>query len=197
MGRPVPHLDVALLDEHDREVPVGEVGEICVRPTEPGVIFLGYYNAPELTVQAWRNLWHHTGDMAQRDEAGVYYFADRKKDYIRYNGRNISMLEVEAVVETHDAIADLAAFGIPSAELESESELALAIVLKPGRALTAEALALHINSSAPYYFVPRYIEFVSEIPRNAHGRVLKQQLRARGLGTDVWDRKLSGFHLRR
>ncbi|MGE0045843.1 MAG: AMP-binding protein [Hyphomonadaceae bacterium] len=197
MGKPLPHLDVALLDEFDREVPMGEAGEICVRPKEPGVMFLGYFNDPALTVQTWRNLWHHTGDMAMRDEAGVYYFADRKKDYIRYNGRNISMFEVEAVVDNHPDLADVAAYGVTAEELESEAELTLAVVRKPGRAVTPEAIAVFINDNAPYYFVPRYIQFVEELPRNAHGRIMKHILRDRGLPSDAWDRKKAGFTPRR
>lgn len=193
MGRPVPYLDVKLMDENDCEVPIGEAGEICVRPNAPGVMFLGYFNAPDMTVQAWRNLWHHTGDMAIRDEDGVYYFADRRKDYIRYNGRNISMFEVEAVLETHPDIADVAAYGITSAELESEAELMLGVVLKPDRELTAEDIARYINKNAPYYFVPRYIEFLHSLPRNAHGRVMKHILRERGVTGAVWDRRTSGF----
>ena len=82
----------------DGDVPVGEVGEIVVRPREPHLLFAGYFNAPEETAQTWRNLWHHTGDLARAEPDGQYFFADRKKDYIRYKGRNISMTEVEAVV---------------------------------------------------------------------------------------------------
>jgi crotonobetaine/carnitine-CoA ligase len=196
-GRPVLHYEVRLMDENDMPVPVGEVGEICVRPREPGILFLGYFNAPERTLEAWRECWHHTGDLAYCDEDGVYYFADRKKDYIRFKGRNISMFEVENVADTHDAVAEAAAFGIPSKELESESELMLSLVLKPGATLTAEEIARYINDKAPYYFVPRYIEFVDELPRNAHKRVLKDKLRERGLSGNPWDMETSDFEVKR
>lgn len=196
-GRPVPHYEVKLLDEDDVEVPMGEVGEICVRPREPGILFNGYFNAPELTAAAWRNCWHHTGDLAYCDGDGVYYFSDRKKDYIRYKGRNISMFEVENVAAKHGAVAEAAAFGITSAELASEAELMLAVVLKEGAALDAEVLARFINDNAPHYFVPRYIEFVASLPRNAHKRVLKNELRDRGLIGAPWDRDRAGFQVRR
>lgn len=192
-GRPVPHYEVRLFDENDREVPQGEVGEICVRPRAPGILFAGYFNAPEATAAAWRNLWHHTGDMAYADEDGVYYFADRKKDYIRHKGRNISMFEVESIVARHPAIAQSAAFGIVSKELESEAELMLCATLKPGAEATYEDIARFINDNAPYYFVPYYMEFLPSLPQNAHGRVTKNDLRDRGVQPSTWRLQDSGF----
>lgn len=197
LGVALPWYEVKLLDDEDQEVPIGEAGEICVRPREPGVMYAGYFREPQRTVDAWRNLWHHTGDMARRDAAGVFYFADRKKDYIRYKGRSISMFEVEEVVSRHEAVADCAAFGIQSAELESESELALHLVLKPGMTLSAEAIARFVNDNAPYYFVPRYIEFTDSLPRNAHGRLLKNELRDRGVADTTWDAEKAGFKAKR
>ncbi|WP_238017599.1 AMP-binding protein [Dactylosporangium sp. AC04546] len=197
IGRPVPWLEVRLVDDNDEDVPVGEVGEIVVRPKEPFMLFAGYFNAPDVTAQTWRNLWHHTGDLARCDEEGQYFFADRKKDYIRYKGRNISMVEVEAVVAKHPDVADVAAFGRQSAELESEAELALAVVPRAGVSLAPDDLACFINDNAPYYFVPRYIEIVSELPRNAQYKTDKVALRSRPLAPDVWDRDLVGFEVKR
>jgi crotonobetaine/carnitine-CoA ligase len=197
LGRPVDWLEVKLMDEFDREIPVGDAGEICIRPKGPGLMFVGYFNQPEVTVATWRNLWHHTGDMAFRDEEGVYYFADRKKDYIRYNGRNISMFEVEGVAQQHPDVEDVAAYGTASDTLESEAELTLCVVAKSGRQVSPEAVATFINENAPYYFVPRYIEFAEALPRNAHGRIMKHILRDRGLLPDAWDRKKAGFTTRR
>jgi carnitine-CoA ligase len=197
IGRPVPWLDVRLVDDNDEDVPPGEVGEIVVRPKEPFVLFAGYFNAPDVTARTWRNLWHHTGDLARADADGQYFFADRKKDYIRYKGRNISMTEVEAVVIRHPDVADAAAFGRQSAELESESELAVCVVPRPGAQLEAAGLARFINDNAPYYFVPRYIEIASELPRNAQYKTDKVTLRARPLTAGVWDRDLAGFEVTR
>jgi carnitine-CoA ligase len=197
IGRPVPWLDVRLVDDHDEDVPVGEVGEIVVRPREPFLLFAGYFNAPEVTAQTWRNLWHHTGDLARAEADGQYFFADRKKDYIRYKGRNISMTEVEAVVAQHPQVADVAAFGRPSAELESEWELEVCVVLRSAGRLEPAELARFINDNAPYYFVPRYIEVVGELPRNAQYKTDKVALRARPLADHVWDRDLVGFKVTR
>ncbi|MDB5575578.1 MAG: hcl 1 [Bradyrhizobium sp.] len=195
LGAPLPHYDVALLDPQDKHVPDGVAGEICVRPREPGRLFLGYFRDPQRTLDAWSGLWHHTGDMAVRHEDGLYYFADRKKDYIRYKGRNISMFEVEAVIDEIDAVADVAAYGITSEELESESELMVAVVRRPGATLSAEQVARFVNERAPYFFVPRYVVFIDEMPRNAHGRIQKEDLRAQGVTTTTWDREASDFEV--
>ena len=112
---------------------MGEVGEFCVRPLEPYAIFNGYFNAPDLTVNAWRNLWYHTGDLGRRDADGEHFFVDRKADFIRYKGRNIASLEVEAAVAAHPGVAQAAVHGITSAELEAEAELKVCVVRRPAR----------------------------------------------------------------
>ncbi len=147
---------------------------------------------PDTTISTWRNLWHHTGDLARREADGQYFFADRKKDYIRHKGRNISMTEVEAVLRRHPAVFEVAAYGI-TAEIESESELAVAVAMRPDQAVTCDALARFVNDHAPYYFVPRYIELVDEIPHNAQFKVNKQALRERGVQPSTWDRDATGF----
>jgi crotonobetaine/carnitine-CoA ligase len=192
LGRPVWWLDVKLVDEHDRDVAVGEVGEIVVRPKEPSLIYDGYLNMPEFTLATWRNLWHHTGDLARVEEDGQWFFADRKKDYIRHKGRNISMTEVESVVSRHPAVVEAAAYGI-EAEIESEAELALALVLRDDT--TCEEIARFINANAPYYFVPRYIELMSEIPHNAQFKINKLALRERRVTDATWDRDAQGFEV--
>jgi crotonobetaine/carnitine-CoA ligase len=193
IGSPIPRYEVALLDSHDRRVPDGTAGEICVRPREPGTLFLGYFRDPKRTLESWTSLWHHTGDMAVRQPDGLYYFADRKKDYIRYKGRSLSMFEVEQVIDKHPAVADVAAYGVQSAELESESELMIAVVIRPDISVTPAEIAQFVNAEAPYFFVPRYIDFVDELPRNAHGRIQKEILRERGVTADTWDRDAAGF----
>jgi len=196
-GRPVWWLDVRLVDEHDRVVPVGEIGEIVVRPREPFVMYEGYLNAPEATISTWRNLWHHTGDLARQEADGQWFFADRKKDYIRHKGRNISMTEVEGVLQRHPAVAEVAAFGITAEELETEAELAVAVVVRSGQDVTCDGLARFVNEHAPYYFVPRYIELVDEIPHNAQFKVNKLALRERGITPATWDRDAVGFVVNR
>lgn len=190
-------IEVTLLDDQDQPVPVGEVGEVCVRPKQPFTIFNGYFNAPEATAKAFRNLWYHTGDLARRDEEGDYFFADRKADFIRYGGRNVSSVQVESVIRRHPAVADVAVFGITSKELESEAEIAAAIKLEAGQQATAEEIARYVNNNAPHFFVPRYIDFVEGFPTTPNGKIQKYKLRDQGLGDGAWDAKSAGFKVQR
>ncbi len=192
LGRPVWWLEVKLFDDQDREVPQGEVGEIVVRPREPYVMFDGYFNMPEFTAATWRNLWHHTGDLARIGEDGQWLFADRKKDYIRHKGRNISMTEVETVIARHPSVVEVAAYGI-EAEIDSEAELAVALVLRDDT--TCEDIARFVNEHAPYYFVPRYMEIMDELPHNAQFKLNKLALRERGVTASTWDRDAVGFEV--
>jgi crotonobetaine/carnitine-CoA ligase len=195
LGEPLPGIEVRLLDDGDREVAPGEVGEFCVRPTEPYAIFSGYFHDPEATLRAFRNLWHHTGDLGRRDAEGNWFFVDRKADFIRYKGRNVSSFAVESAVGAHPAVAASAAHGVVSAELEQEAEIKVCVVLRPGASLTAEELARFVNDTAPYFFVPRYIEFLPELPLTPTGRVQKFVLRSRGVTPETWDRERAGFEV--
>ena len=176
---------------------MGEVGELCVRPTEPYVLFNGYFNDPEATLRATRNLWYHTGDLGRRNEEGEYFFFDRKADYIRYKGRSVSSFAVEAAVTAHPAVAECAAFGVTSAELESEAEIKVDVVLQPGARVEPEELARFVNDNAPYFFVPRYIEIVPELPHTPTGRVQKYLVRRRGVTDATWDRDAVSFVVER
>jgi crotonobetaine/carnitine-CoA ligase len=197
LGAPADGIEVRLLDDRDYQVGVGEVGEFCVRPLEPYAIFNGYFHEPELTVKAWRNLWYHTGDLGRRDADGEHFFVDRKADFIRYKGRNVASLEVEAAVAAHPGVAQVAAHGIVSAELDAEAELKICVVRRPGHALGAEELARFVNDTAPHFFVPRYIEFVDALPATPTGRVQKYLLRERGVTRETWDAKRAGFVVQR
>jgi crotonobetaine/carnitine-CoA ligase len=194
-GKPVPGMTVRLLDDEDREVEQGSVGEICVRPDEPWMIFSGYYEDPETTATAFRNGWYHTGDLGRFDEDGELFFADRKADYIRYKGRSISSFEIESVAAGHPAVAETGAIGIPSAELEHEAEVKLFVAVREGHAVTAEDLARYINDNGPYYLVPRFIEFTDDMPHNENGKLQKFKLRERGRSANDWDRDAVKFEL--
>jgi crotonobetaine/carnitine-CoA ligase len=176
-----------VVDEHDEPVPDGTPGELVLRHDEPFAFADGYWAMPEQTVQAWRNLWFHTGDRVVRDPDGWYRFVDRAKDAIRRRGENISSWEVEQAVLEHPSVSAAAAFPIPS-EL-GEDDVMAAIVLEPGEALSAEELIEHCRPLLPYFAVPRYVEFVSELPLTENGKVRKQVLRERGLTPATWDRE--------
>ncbi len=196
-GLPPLGFDVRLLDDDDVEVPVGEVGEFCARPEKPFTLFSGYFENAEATAAAFRNLWYHTGDLGRRDVNGEVYFFDRKADYMRFKGRSVSSFAVEAAVNAHPVVSESAAYGVASEYLESECEIKVEVVLQPDKKLSPEELATFVNENAPYFFVPRYIEFVSELPHTPSGRVRKFQLRERGVTDATWDREAAGFELKR
>ncbi len=196
VGFPLADTDIRLFDDGGNEVAAGEVGEICIKPLAPHVLFNGYFDSPETTAAAYRGEWFLTGDMARKDPAsGAFFFVDRKKDAIRFAGRNISTLEVESVVRRHPAVQDVAAFGIPSIEVASEHELKLNIILRAGYSPSYEELCTFINENAPHYFVPRYMEFVHALPYTPTNKVQKFKLRAAGVSADCWDRKRSQYQI--
>ncbi len=197
IGLPKDDTDIRLFDDNDQEVAPGEVGEVRIRPLEPNVVCNGYFDNPEATEAAWKDGWYCTGDLGRQDEQGFYFFADRKKDSVRYAGRNISTLEVEGVVRQHPDVADVAAYGIPAKELEGEDELKIDLVLKEGSTLAFEEVAKFINDNAPYYFVPRYMGFLPSLPYTPTNKVQKFKLREQGVGDHTWDRSKSGFQVER
>ncbi len=198
LGFPASDTVIHLLDDDGNEVPTGQVGEICIEALEPYVVFNGYFENPKATAEAYFGDYYRTGDLARQDpDTGAYFYADRKKDALRYAGRNISTLEVESIVRRHPAVADVAAFGIPSEEVESEQELKLNIILKEGKTCTAEELCSFINDNAPHYFVPRYLDFVDALPYTPTNKVQKFKLREEGVGEQTWDLKQSDYVVRR
>jgi carnitine-CoA ligase len=185
-GKPSPLYEVRLLDDDDAEVPVGQVGEIAIRPRYPHVMFEGYLSQPEATLAQFRNLWFHTGDNGRFDEQGNLWFVDRKKDAIRRRGENISSVEVERSVLTHPAVAECAAHAVPSSL--GEDDVKVCVVLRDGATIDAQGLIDHCVERMPRYAVPRYVEFLDALPKNAVGRVQKHLLRDRPIGPETWDR---------
>ena len=196
-GRTSPLFDVRIFDDEDAEVPEGQPGEIVCRPRARHVMFEGYHHNPAATVAQWRNGWFHTGDFGRIDAAGNLFFVDRKKDAMRRRGENISSYEVEQSVQRHPAVAEVAAHAVPS-EL-GEDDVKICVVLRaPGdrdvrEPVTPEELLQHCLERMPSFAVPRYIELVDDLPRNAVGRVLKYVLRERGVTPGTWDREQSAL----
>jgi crotonobetaine/carnitine-CoA ligase len=184
-GQPYIPYEVEIHDEHDRVVAPGIAGEFVVRPKRPGVLFSGYYRDPDATLEAFRNLWFHTGDRGVMDENGDYTYLDRIKDSIRRRGENISSWEVECAIDTHPAVQESAIVGV-SSELSEEEVLAV-VHLKTGMALDPHELRRYLEDHVPAYALPRYIRFAETLPKNASNRVLKYELRDEGLTPDTWD----------
>jgi crotonobetaine/carnitine-CoA ligase len=141
---------------------------------------------PDKTVEAWRNLWFHTGDRVVRDADGAFRFVDRIKDAIRRRGENISSYEVEQVLHSHPAVAGVAVFPVRSAL--AEDEVMAALVLRDGMRAGPDELARHCEARLPHFAIPRYIDIVAELPRTENGKVQKYRLRERGVTASTWER---------
>lgn len=177
---------VMIADEDDKPVEPGVPGEILIRPKTPNAIFSSYYKRHEDTVEAWRNLWFHTGDQGSMDDEGFLTFIDRKKDCIRRRGENISSWEVESAVNSFSGVVESAAYGVAS-EL-SEAEVMVAVVPRNNDSFDCSELILHCRAEMSDHAVPRYIRVVDELPKNHAQRVEKYRLREEGLTPDAWDR---------
>jgi carnitine-CoA ligase len=194
-GKAIPEYEIEIHDEHDNPMPIGDVGEIVVRPRKPNVILQGYYHQPEATLQAFRNLWFHTGDRGRQDADGWFYFVDRAKDSIRRRGENVSSWEVETVINGHPAVAESAVIGVPS-DL-SEEEILCVVRLKDELHLAPERLLDYAQERLPHFAVPRYIRFVVALPKNEQQRIQKFVLREAGVAEDTWDRESVGYVVNR
>jgi crotonobetaine/carnitine-CoA ligase len=193
MGKVCPGFDARVVDEDDNELPPGQAGELILRADEPFAFAIGYYNMPQKTVEAWRNLWFHTGDRVMRDADGYFFFVDRLKDAIRRRGENISSFEVEQVLLSHPAIETAAVFPVRS-EL-AEDEVMCAIVLRGGAALDAPTLLDFCQPRLPYFAIPRFVEFIDDLPKTENGKIQKYKLRDRGLTSTTWDREKAGYKI--
>ncbi|MBL7486971.1 MULTISPECIES: AMP-binding protein [unclassified Frankia] len=185
------YFDVRIFDDDDNELPRGTDGEIVVRPRLAHVMFEGYWGRPEATVETSRNWWYHTGDIGRVDEEDFLFFVDRKADYLRRRGENISSFEVERVIMGHGEIADVAVHAVFSKLTEDDVKVTATLV--EGATLTPEALFRWCVDALPYFAIPRYIEFRSELPRSPVGRVLKRELRAEGVTAGTWDAEAAGI----
>ena len=181
-GLPASDLELALLDDDECPVATGAVGEACIRaPRAAHALFDGYWGMPPRPDGAW----HHTGDAARLLASGALAFVDRKKDSLRRRGENVSSLELEAAIARHPDIEHCAVHAVPSAL--AEDDIKVCVVLRDGASLPPEPFFAFLQQQVPYFAVPRYVEIVDQLPRNAVGRVMKHVLRERPLTADVWD----------
>jgi crotonobetaine/carnitine-CoA ligase len=154
----------------------------------------------DATAEAWRNGWFHTGDQFREDEDGNFYFLDRVKDAIRRRGENISSFEVEAEVLTHPDIREAAAVAVPNPDVaiaSNDEEVKIVVVRCEDSDLTEEGLIRYLIPRMPTYWVPRFVEFVSELPKTPSFKLKKSELRALGVTTETWDRERAGIVLKR
>jgi long-chain acyl-CoA synthetase len=171
VGKPIPPVTLRIIDEGGQDLPPGQVGELCV--SNPGQE-REYFRDPETTARTWQDGWLHTGDLAYLDADGFLYIAGRKKDVIIRGGHNVHAADVEAVLLEHPAVVDAAVAAIPHPVLGED--VAAWVVPRPDQVLDDRELREFLADRLADYKVPRQITFVAELPRNATGKVLKDQL---------------------
>ena len=182
IGRPLFHVQTRIVDEHDNDVPIGDVGELVVRGPN---VFAGYWGKPEATAEAFRGGWFHTGDLGRVDAEGFITLVDRKKDMIITGGENVYPIEVEQVLYRHSAVREVAVVGVPH---DKWGETPIAVVaLRDDAEVVDNELIIYARERLAHFKCPTRVEFVRELPRNATGKVLKTTLRTQygGQGTSV------------
>ena len=195
-GRPNPNFEVRIVDAEGNPVAAGTVGEITCRANYPHVMSEGYVKqgARQLALDTHQD-WFHTGDLGKLDSEQNLTYVDRLKDSLRRRGENISSVELEAVVMRHPAVLEAAAVGVPS-QL-GEDDVLLIVTLRPEAAVDYPELLDFCAARMPYFWVPRFVETVDELPKNGIGRIRKDLLRTRGLKLGAWDREKYGYTVSR
>jgi long-chain acyl-CoA synthetase len=173
VGRPVPGVELRIVDERDEELPPGDVGEICCRSP---FTMLGYWRDPDLTADTMRGGWLHTGDMGYVDDEGYLFIVDRKKDLIIRGGFNVFPRDVEEVLLEHPSVAQAAVVGRPD-EVHGEEVIAF-VSLRAGAEATAGDLVAYGKERLGGYKYPREVHLVSSLPLTPVGKVDRKALRA-------------------
>jgi long-chain acyl-CoA synthetase len=175
-GRPVAAAQVKLVDDYDRDAPVGTPGEIVVRGP---LVFQGYFAQPEVTAHTFRNGWHHTGDVGRFDDDGYLYYVRRKpeKELIKPGGENVYPAEVETVIVQMEGVTGACVFGIPDTKW---GEAIKAVVeVKPGGRYTGEQVSDHVGSKIARFKRPHVVAFTDALPRTADGTVDRENVKTR------------------
>ncbi|WP_159898538.1 AMP-binding protein [Salinirussus salinus] len=183
MGQEVFFMEAEVLDENDEALPPGEVGELAFRPKQAGILLKEYYNKPEKTVNAWRNLWFHTGDAAYKDEDGNFYFVDRIGDVIRRRGENISSMQIQDTLNAHDKVGQAAVFPVPAPE-GGEDQIGAAIEPADPDDFSKADLTPHLDENLPDFMHPDELLVVDELPTTETNKIEKYKLRQQITGDD-------------
>jgi crotonobetaine/carnitine-CoA ligase len=194
-GRAHADWEIELVDDNGLPVAAGEIGELVCRPRLPSIMMAGYLNKPEETLRTTRDLWFHCGDYARRDADGWFYFSGRKKERIRRRGENVSGFEVERIVGMHPDIAEVAAVAYPAEA--GEDDIRCVIIRRSGATLAPAELMDWLQPRMPYFMLPRYIEFVDDMPRTPSAKIEKYKLVEAGLSGAAWDREKAGYRIAR
>jgi fatty-acyl-CoA synthase len=171
-GRATLNVEIRLVDDDGRDVPLGEIGEIVHRSPQ---LLRGYFKDEERTREAFRGGWFHSGDLARMDSEGYITIIDRKKDVIKTGGENVASREVEEMLYGHPSVSEAAVIGVPH-EKWIEAVLAV-VVLKQGQSVTEEVILAHCKERLAHFKVPKRVLFVDKLPKNPSGKLLKRELR--------------------
>lgn len=204
MGRPLPGSTAGIMDENGKILGHNEPGELVflVKKDEIERRKVSYFKDKKASTKKIQEgsdgqLWFHTGDIAQKDENGWFYFVDRKKDSIRRKAENIAAWSVERVVNQHEKVLESAAYGIKSSQVEgedyAEDEVMVAVVLQPGEKMTSEELLDYCHDKMADFMFPRFIDFVDKLPKSEVHRIMKRYLKDQGLTQTTYDREKSGY----
>ena len=172
VGTPIVGVEMKVVDDADRDLPLGEIGEIVIRGEN---VMKGYWQRPEATAEAMRGGWFHSGDLARIDDDGYFFIVDRKKDMIIRNGFNIYPREIEEVLYEHPAVREAAVVGIPHDEFGEE--VGAAVSLKAGATATPEELRDFVKGQVAAFKYPRTVWIVDDLPKGATGKILKREIR--------------------
>lgn len=184
IGLTLPGQEVKVIDDNGKELPVNEIGELVIRG---GAIMKRYHNRPEETAQTVVAGWLHTGDIGYVDSEGYFYIVDRKKDMIIRGGENLYPKEIENVLYEHGKVMDAAVIGVPDKVMGEEAKAF--IVLKPGEKTTEDEIKEYLKLRLAVFKIPKYFEFIDDLPKNIIGKVLKKELRAREKEKTIKERK--------
>ena len=203
MGKPLPGTFADIIDEAGNLLGPDEVGELVflVDKKELDQRKVAYYKDEDSSKKKIREgkdgqLWFHTEDLASKDKDGWFYFVDRKKDAIRRRGENISPWSIECVINQHEKVLESAAYAVKSSEY-AEDEVMVSVALKPGENITPEELLDYCQDKMAYFMIPKYIDFIDELPKSEVHRTLKQVLKERGVTKTTFDREKAGYIIKR
>ncbi len=184
-----------LVDEHDIEVPRGSVGELVIRPDQPWSVMNHYHAMPEASAEVWRNGWFHSGDLFREGEFGYLYYVDRRSDFIRRRGENVSSFQIENRACSFAGIQEAAAVGVEAEH--GEEEILLVVCTKDTTFGDPLGLFEYLREHLPHFMLPRYIRVMEALPKTPTSKVQKHLLRNSGLTGNVWDRVEAGIVVKR
>ncbi len=173
IGIPIRGVEMRIVDEHDEELPDGEVGEVVIRGHN---IMKGYWKRPDATAEAIRGGWFHSGDLGRRDDDGYFSIVDRKKDMIIRGGYNVYPREVEEVLYEHPDVVEAAVVGIPHESLGEE--VGAAVVLRDGAEPAPDELGSFVKDQLAAYKYPREVWFLDQLPKGPTGKILKREIKS-------------------